>query len=129
MPPLKVEGTVKAVGEVKVANGATVKLEAQPPLVLPAPKPDKDQAIQTTVTVFKKLSHRDGAVVSGWKFASGNAKVPLEQYCYYDQPTSDGNSTQQDVGTDGVISTAAGVTPAEQAARFLKCQWWQSGSL
>ena len=151
MPTLKVEGTVKADGEVKMAEGATVKLQdgstvkladgsvvtvkgtipaqTQPPIVLPTMKPDENPAIKTTVTVFKSLPHGDGEVISGWTFASGNAKSPSGQYCYYIQKTGDGNSTRQDIAKDEVISFAAGVAPAEQAARFQKCQWWQGGSL
>ena len=34
--------------------------------------------------------------------------------------------TQQEIAKDGVISFAAAVAPAEQAARFQKCQWWQA---
>ena len=82
MPTLKVEGTVKADGEVKMAEGATVKLQdgstvkladgslvtvkgtipaqTQPPIVLPTTKPDTDAAIKTNVTVFKTLQHGDG---------------------------------------------------------------------
>ena len=116
MPTLKVEGTVKADGEVKIAEGATVKLQdgstvkladgsvvtvkgtipaqTQPPIVLPTLKPDENPAIKTTVTVFKSLPHGDGEVVSGWTFASGNAKSPSGQYCYYMQKTGDGNCDQ-----------------------------------
>ena len=78
MPTLKVEGTVKADGEVKIAEGATVKLQdgstvkladgsvvtvkgtipaqTQPPIVLPTLKPDENPAIKTTVTVFKSAA-------------------------------------------------------------------------
>jgi hypothetical protein len=151
MPALKVEGTVRADGEVKMAEGATVKLQdgstvkladgsvvtvkgtipaqTQPPIVLPASKPDEDAAIKTAVTVFKKLHHGDGQVVSGWVFPSGNAKSPSSQYCYYGRDADDGNSSRQSLGKDGIISFAAGVAPAEQEARFQKCQWWQAGSL
>lgn len=151
MPALKVEGTVKADGELKIAEGATVKLrdgstvkladgsavtvtgtipaQAQPPIGLSPLKPDTDPAIKTNVTVFKTLPHGDGQVVSGWVFPSGNAKSPSTQYCYYAPDTDDGNSNRQDLGKDGVILFTAGVAPAEQAARFQKCHWWQAGSL
>lgn len=149
MPALKVEGTVKADGEVKVAEGATVKLHegatvrladgsvvtvkgtvpAQPPAVLPPVRPEESQAIRTSVTVFKTLPYGGGEVTSGWVFASGDAKSPLGQYCYYAQKAVDGNSTRQNIAKDGVISSVAGVTPAEQAARFEKCQWWREGAL
>ena len=151
MPTLKVEGTVKAEGEVKMAEGATVKLQkdstvkladgsvvtvkgtipaqTQPQFVLPTPKPDDNPAIKTSVTVFKRLPHADGEVVSGWTFASGNAKSPSGQYCYYMQKIGDGNWTRQDVAKNEVVAVAASVAAAEQAARILKCQWWQSGSL
>jgi hypothetical protein len=150
MPALKVEGTVKANGEVKIAEGATVKLQegstvkladgsvvtvtgtipAQTqPHVLPTLRPEENQAIKTTVTVFKTLPHGDGEVVSGWKFASGDAKSPTEQYCYYSQKVGQGASTRQEIAGNRVISVDAPVAPAEQAARFQKCQWWQGGSL
>jgi hypothetical protein len=138
-------------GEVKIAEGATVKLrdgstvkladgsavivtgtipaQVQPPIVLPPLKPDTDPAIKTNVTVFKTLPHGDGQVVSGWVFPSGNAKSPSSQYCYYARDTDDGNSNRQNLGKDGVILFTAGVAPAEQAARFQKCHWWQAGSL
>jgi hypothetical protein len=150
MPALKVEGTVKADGEVKMAEGATVKLQdgstvkladgsvvtvkgtipgqTQPPIVLPTLKPEENQAIKTTVTVFKTLPHGDGEVTSGWRFASGDAKSPMEQYCYYRQKAGVETATQQNIAKGGVISFAPKVAPAEQAARFQKCQWWQ-GSL
>jgi hypothetical protein len=151
LPPLKVEGTVKADGEVRLAEGATVKMhegatvrladgsvvivkgtlpaQAQPPVVMPPQKPDESQAIRTSVTVFKSLSHGDGEVTSGWVFASGDAKSPLRQYCYYGQSSVDGNATRQTIAHDEVIASAAGVTTAEQKARFEKCQWWREGSL
>ena len=141
MPTLKVEGTVKADGEVKMAEGATVKLQDGSTVKLtdgsvvtvkipaqaelPQPKPDEDHAIKTTVTVFKSLPHGDGEVVSGWKFASGNAKSPSGQYCHYRQNAGVGNMNVQHIAYDAVITSAAGVAPAEQAARFQKCRWWQ----
>ena len=85
---------------VKLADGSvvtvkgTVPAQAQPPIVLPPLKPDENQAIKTSVTVFKNLPHGDGEVVSGWNFASGNAKSPSEQYCYYSQKTGDGKLNQ-----------------------------------
>ena len=125
MPALKVEGTVKADGEVKIAEGATVKLrdgstvklndgsavtvtgtipaQAQAPIGLPPLKPDTDATIKTNVTVFKTLRHGDGQVISGWVFPSGNAKSPSKQYCYYAWDTNDGNSNRQELGKDGVI--------------------------
>jgi hypothetical protein len=151
MPTLKVEGTVKADGEVKIAEGETVKLQdgstvkiadgsvlivkgtspaqTQAPAVLPPTKPDENPAITTSVTVFKNLPHAAGEVTSGWTFASGNAKSPSGQYCYYVQKTADGNSTRQDVAKGEIMTNAAGVAPAEQAARFQKCQWWHPGAL
>jgi hypothetical protein len=151
MPTLKVEGSVRADGEVKIAEGAAVKLEegstvrladgsfvtvkgmipaqAQPPIVMPALKPDGDQAIKTTVTVFNSLPHGDGEVTSGWAFASGNARSPFRQYCYYIHYTGDGNANRQDIANDKIVSSVAGVMPAEQAARFQKCRWWQGSSL
>jgi hypothetical protein len=127
MPPLKVEGTVKADGAVTVTG--TIPAQAQSPIGLPQLKPDTDPAIKTNVTVFKTLSHHEGQVVSGWVFPSGNAKSPSKQYCYYAWDTDDGNSNRQELGKDGVILFAAGVAPAEQADRFQKCHWWQAGSL
>jgi hypothetical protein len=151
MPALKVEGTVKADGEVKVAEGAIVKLQegsrvkladgsvvtvtgtipaqTQPQIVLPTLKPGENQAIKTTVTVFKVLPHGDGEVFSGWTFASGDAKSPTDQYCYYLQKTGEGTNNQQHIARNGIISFVAPVAPAEQAARFQKCQWWKAGSL
>lgn len=151
MPALKVEGTVKADGEVKVAEGATVKLQegstvkladgsvvtvtgtipaqTPPQIVLPTLKPEENQAIKTTVTVFKTVPHDDGEVFTGWTFASGDAKSPSEQYCYYLQKAGEGTDTRQHIARNGVISFAAPVAPAEQAARFQKCQWWKVGSL
>lgn len=135
MPALKVEGTVRAEGTVKLADGSavtvtgTIPAQAQPPISLPPLKPEPDPAIKTNVTVFKTLPYSDGQVVSGWVFPSGNAKTPSWQYCYYIRDTDEGNSNRQDLGKDGVISFAAGVVPAEQAARFQKCHWWQVGSL
>ena len=151
MPALKVEGTVKADGEVKVANGATVNLadgatvklangsvvavtgtipaQPHPPILLPPLPSGADPAIKTAVTVFKSLPHGDGDVETGWKFATGNAKIPSGQYCHYRQKAGAGNTTVQHIASDGVITSSAGVAPAEQAARFQKCQWWQDGSL
>jgi hypothetical protein len=151
MPALKVEGTVKADGEVRLAEGATVKLHegarvkladgsvvtvkgmlpapAQPHVVMPPLKQEESQAIRTSVTVFKTVPHGGGEVTSGWVFASGDAKSPMGQYCYYAQKAVDGNSARQNIAKDGVISSVAGVTPSEQAARFEKCQWWREGAL
>jgi hypothetical protein len=136
MPTLKVEGSVRADGEVRIADGATVKLEegsipaqAQPPIVMPVLKPGGGDAIKTAVYIFKSVRHGDGEVTSGWVFASGNAKSPSGQYCYYIRTTGDGNANRQDIANDRIVSPVAGVTPAEQAARFQKCQWWQGGSL
>ena len=152
MPALKVEGTVKADGEVKIAEGATVKLQdgstvkladgsvvtvkgtipaqTQPPIVLPTLKPDENQAIKTTVTVFKSLPHGDGEVISGWTFASGDAKSPSETVLLlhaenWRRKLRPGRTSPR----MELSAVAAGVAPAEQAARFQKCQWWQSGSL
>lgn len=148
LPTLKVEGTVKAEGDVKLADGGAVKLEeggtvkladgstvtvkgtvpAQAPAVLPKQKSDDDPAIRTTVTIFKTVTHGDGEITSGWTFASGNAKSPSGQYCYYIRPTGDGNSTRQNVAKDSAtMVTTTGVSPEEQAVRFQKCQWWSGG--
>jgi hypothetical protein len=135
MPALTVEGTVKLADDatVKLADGSAVTVTgtipwAQPPIVLPPLKPDTDPAIKTNVTVFKMLAHSDGQVVSGWVFPSGNAKSPSKQYCYYSQKTGDGTSTWHEIANDRTVSHTAGVTPAEQATRFQKCQWWQGAS-
>jgi hypothetical protein len=124
MLPLKVEGSVKADGEVSATPA-----QAQPPKVMRPLKPDEDHTIKTTVTVFKSLPYGDGEVTSGWVFASGDAKTPSRQYCYYIRSADDGNSNSQSIADDRVTIPVAGVTPAEQDARFQKCQWWQVGSL
>ena len=72
---------------------------------------------------------RSGEVFTGWTFASGDAKSPSEQYCYYLQKAGEGTDTRQHIARNGAISFAAPVAPAEQAARFQKCQWWKIGSL
>jgi hypothetical protein len=96
---------------------------------MPGLKPSEDHAIKTTVTAFKSQPHGDGDITSGWMFASGSAKSPLSQYCYYVHINGDGSSNRQDVAHDGIVSPVPGVTPAEQAARFQKCQWWHGSSL
>ena len=53
----------------------------------------------------------------------------MDQYCYYLQKADEGTETKQNIAKRGVISFAAAVAPAEQAARFQKCQWWKVGSL
>ena len=83
----------------------------------------------SNVAMFKSLPYGDGEVTSGWVFASGDAKTPSRQYCYYIHFSGDGNSNRQNIADDKRVIPVAGVTPTEQDTRFQKFQWWQVGSL
>jgi len=133
MPPLEVVVKLDPNATVKLADGATVTI-ANPPLFNQAQtkgggsgRNNNDPAIGTTVTVFKNVEYGDGVIYTGWNFANGAATSPHEQFCYYSQSLSTGNSVRQSIGLNGVIEpTPIGVK--DQAERFSRCQWW-NGSL
>ena len=99
MPPLKVvvEGTVNSQWRGDCQKAQFQLRRSHRSSFHNRNRDDPDHAIKTTVTVFKRVLHGDGEVTSGWIFASGNAKSPSGQYCYYIQKTGDGSSTRQDI--------------------------------
>jgi hypothetical protein len=125
MPPLNVTVTLDPNSTVKLAEGATVRLEQ--PSVMPraasAQAGGNDPAIQTTVTVFKEVKHGNHSVQTGWDFPNGAAKKPERQFCHFRKVTVDGIWGVEDIGRNGVMLPApAGVT--DQKERFAKCQWF-----
>jgi len=87
-------------------------------------KTDGGDAIKREVTMFNSVKHNGGEVVSGWNYASGNAKAPYKQYCYYGQPKPNGTLEQVSLGNDGKPAENNTLLP-DFAMAFSKCVWWK----
>jgi hypothetical protein len=119
----------KEIVKVEVPPAQVVKVEVPTPIAQPTPppaQPDMSQyikrselpektstgeSIQREVTVFSKVEHPPGTVLTGWTFKDGAAgNAPIHQYCYYmdGQPTNDNPKT-------GVIYIATNGTVLESA--------------
>lgn len=130
MRPLKVEPLqIKDGSVVHLAPDATVKIAGleEVPRLNVSNQPQKTNggdAIKHEVTMFSSVKHNDGEVVSGWNYASGDAKSPYKQYCYYGQPKPNGTLEQVSLGNDGKPVENNTVLP-DFAVAFAKCVWWK----
>lgn len=148
MPPLTVNVKLDPDSKVSLADGGVVRLADGSKVVLAEggtvrlnsdsrasimPRADinngggsHDPAIQETVVVFRRVTHGQGSIETGWEFADGAAKTPNKQWCHYKQTLGDGNSVIQIIGWDGKQSPAP-ATVKDQSTRFTKCQWFSGG--
>ncbi|MGO4438433.1 hypothetical protein [Rhizobium sp. RAF56] len=139
LPPLPVTGSVALAdgaqvalqdgGEVSLADGGEVSLKASSiptmPQIPPVTAQQKSDAIKRQVTVFTSAPFGDGEVVTGWKFAAGDAKKPGQQYCYFSRDIPGKPSERVDIAVDGIRSpVAANLMPNADSA-IEKCVWWQ----
>lgn len=145
MEPIKVTlapgaGTVKLdVGDQKVkldADGqkvgveGTVKLDTSTIDVSKFMQPTgaKDangNVIKTEVTVFYQQPHDKGRVLTGWKYASGDATTPTSKFCYYvvEKPNDPDANDMFDIGKEGqVVMGGLNKVPNGPEA-FRKCHW------
>jgi hypothetical protein len=72
-------------------------------LVGTAPVNAPQAAIVTNFTVFKRVPHQKGAVMTGWVFGSNEQKEPSEQYCYYVEEVESGVDLKIDLAPNGVM--------------------------
>jgi hypothetical protein len=86
-----------------------------------------DNTIQQEVIVFLTVKHDEGAVVTGWKFPNGSARVPSGQFCYFTASNADSSSIRIDLATDGKPLTGSPTekVPAHDEA-LSKCKWWRA---
>jgi hypothetical protein len=81
------------------------ELRRQPPII---PGPSDPNVITKEVTVFYKIEHEKGMVVTGWKYPDGAAKQPSHQYCYWSSGKLGGTSAE------ATIHIAVNGTPAAE---------------
>jgi hypothetical protein len=81
--------------------------------------------IRREVTVFSKVEHGPGTVVTGWNYRDGSGGVPVQQFCYYAAPNVDQSSKRVDIAANRVRlpNLDAGLVPELDEA-LTKCQWW-----
>jgi hypothetical protein len=81
--------------------------------------------IMRQVTVFSKVRHGPGIVVTGWNYKNGSGGVPVSQFCYYTALNADQSSKRVDIANDRVRQTdpSTGLVPELEGA-LSKCQWW-----
>jgi hypothetical protein len=103
-----------------------VRVEETPPRTSAAPTTTEGDVIRREVTVFSKVRHGAGTVVTGWNYRDGGGGVPVQQYCYYTTPDIDRSSTRVDIAANRVRlpNLDAGLVPDLEDA-LTKCQWWQ----
>jgi hypothetical protein len=142
---VKVEVPPAQIVKVEVPTSAPAAQPAPPP---PAPQPDMSQyvkrsdlpaktstgePIQREVTVFSKVEHPPGTVLTGWTFKDGAAgSPPIHQYCYYmdGQPTNDNPKTGVVyIATNGTVLESADKSAVPDYPQALtKCQWFDGSS-
>ena len=156
MPPVKVEVsldpktkvaladgsevTLKDGGEVKLADGAEVALQDDvsvrldtssiklPDMSTANTRTGDGTAIKREVVVFNAApAGPNRTVMTGWRFANGNAKSPTSTYCYLDIATKDGGD-RIDLAVDRVPAPGVHTRLAEADTLLGKCTWW-SGTL
>jgi hypothetical protein len=114
----------------KIDPRATIKVEPPPAVtngVGGDAKTATGEVIRREVTVFSKVKHGPGTVVTGWRYKDGRGIVPVGQYCYYDAPNVDHSSTRVDIAFNGARAShiSALLVPDLEGA-LAKCQWWQA---
>jgi hypothetical protein len=107
----------------------TVKVEQQSPATSGVggnTKTASGEVIEREVTVFSRVRHGPGIVVTGWRYRDGSGGTPMQQYCYYSAPNLDRSSKWVDIASDGVRSPDMDprLVPDLEGA-LSKCQWWQ----
>jgi hypothetical protein len=128
----------------KVRQDKPFVVEANEPLKIDPPKVSVDQSprsvgsgdtdaktaagdvIKREVTVFSKVSHGPGEIVTGWRYRDGSGGVPEQQYCYYSAYNFDRSSQRVDIASNGgrLLDVDARLVPDLEEA-LGKCQWWQ----
>jgi hypothetical protein len=121
------EVTLKPGGTVALKDGAEVSLKpgsvpAMPQV--PLTPQQKSESIRREVTVFTSVPFSDGDVTTGWEFASGDAKRPSRQFCYFLRPVPGKPDERINLVADGVRVPSANLMPNVDAA-ISKCVWWR----
>ena len=123
-------------GIVRLADGATVNITGIPALQFPPvsqqkPTTKDGHAVQRTVRVFNSVAFNgNDEVVTGWKHASGDAKTPQSQYCYYAQLKTTGvveqiNLARADSNGQAVFDPQSSSILGNAASNAAtKCVWW-----
>jgi hypothetical protein len=85
------------------------------------------EVIQREVTVFSRVQHDPGVVVTGWNYKNGSGRVPVGQFCYYTARDQNQSSKRVDLAFDGVRQPQIGndLVPNIEGA-LSKCRWWRS---
>jgi hypothetical protein len=83
--------------------------------------------IRREVTVFNRVSHEGGDVMTGWEYKDGASDgQPLRQYCYF-FIGKNGVATHIDLAFNGQRFFNENVTRVPRLEEALaKCQWWTS---
>lgn len=139
-------GEVRATGEVALAAGqkvgldpnATVKLDPAATVrvegeiaAAPAPAPASTAPgaggkIITDYTVFKRVAYRNGAVITGWKYASNTEIQPGFQYCYYTETLGEGTRATLNFAEDGkMLENIAAAPGFDVGDAFRNCVWYR----
>jgi hypothetical protein len=123
--------------ELHVTQDSPLKVTQDKPFVIETPhsvlsgvssdaKTTAGDVIKHEVTVFSKVTHGPGEVVTGWRYKDGSGGVPKQQYCYYSAANLDHSSQRVDIAANGVqlFEVDAELVPDLEVA-LAKCQWWQ----
>jgi hypothetical protein len=132
------KSTVGVHGDVGIAPGATVRvtgdIRTAPATAgslpnVPAPaKAGDGTVIRQMVTVFHSVTHGSGEVHSGWDYPSGDATVPVRQYCYWITPDKQGAEQRIALGENGKTSTVGRRLMRDFDQAFGKCVWWKGAA-
>jgi hypothetical protein len=81
--------------------------------------------IKREVTIFSRVQHGPGSVVTGWNYKDGRDGTPVSQYCYYTSRNLDQSSKQVELATNGLrlAQINSDIVPDLEVA-LSKCQWW-----
>ena len=82
----------------------------------------------TNFTVFKRVLHEKGAVMTGWMFLTSAQKLPTEEYCYYTEDTkTPGLNVVLNLGVNGRLdSPRPPSNDFDIMAAFSKCVWFRN---
>ncbi len=82
--------------------------------------------IKREVTVFSRVKHEAGTVVTRWVYKDGASDgFPKSQSCYYNAVNFDRSSTIIELAEDGKRVLNTGPVPRVDEA-LSKCQWWSA---
>jgi hypothetical protein len=84
-----------------------------------------DDVIKREVTIFSRVQHGLGSVVTGWNYKDGRGGTPVTQFCYYTSRNPDQSSKRVDLAAEGVRGEIGIDLVPDLEGALSKCQWWQ----